>query len=250
MAGYRSFLFPEAEVAERSIVLEKRESHHLIKVFRARAGDSVEVLDGKGRRYLGRIQMADARATVVAIDQIEVVDPPKHRVTLLQALPKGKAMDLILRMASEIGVSAVQPIYTAQSEVNIPAERVTGKADKWRATTIEACKQCGLAWLPEVLPPRSFDDWLIENSVSEGELRIVASLEPGADLLLHALTRTKLPEQIVLAVGPEGDFSREEYSALRSNGFTPVRLGENVLRAETATAYILSVIDQVAATSG
>lgn len=245
MAHHRSFLFPVAEVSADSITLDKRESHHLVKVFRARAGEEVEILDGQGRRYLGHLTRSDARAAVVAIDQVEQVKAPKHVVTLLQALPKGKAMDVILRMVTEIGASTLQPVYTQQSEVHIPREREAGKLEKWRATTIEACKQCGLAWLPQVQLPLDLADWLEQHPASGDELRLVASLESGSRLLLDTLCAADLPERIVLAVGPEGDFSSQEYSSLRGNGFLPVCLGDNVLRAETAAAYMLSVIDQV-----
>lgn len=246
MAHYRSFLFPEAEVSETSITLDKRESHHLVKVFRARAGETVEVLDGRGRRYLGRIARPDARAAEIGIEQIEDADAPKHKVTLLQALPKGKAMDLILRTVTEIGASVLQPVYTRQSEVRLSDERVPGKVEKWRATTIEASKQCGLPFLPDVQFPVGLTDWLQSNPADTDELRIVASLEAGSRLLLETLSAADLPGHIVLAVGPEGDFSGDEYDALRAGGFLPVRLGDNVLRAETAAAYMLSVIDQYA----
>jgi len=244
MAHFRSFLFPAAEVQADSITLDQRESHHLVKVFRARAGDGVEILDGKGRRYRGHLTRADARAAVVLIEEIEEVKASNVKVTLLQALLKGKAMDLILRMATEIGASSLQPVYTAQSEVHLPHERVDGKLEKWCATTIEASKQCGLAFLPVVAAPLDLTDWLRLHPATAADLRIVASLEPGSRWLLEALAAAPLPNRIVLAVGPEGDFSPSEYAALRDNGFAPVRLGANVLRAETAAAYMLSVIDQ------
>ncbi|MFU8849030.1 MAG: RsmE family RNA methyltransferase [Opitutales bacterium] len=246
MAHYRSFLFPDAEVSENLITLDKRESHHLVKVFRARAGESVEILDGRGRRYLGRLSRPDARAAEVELHQVEELPAPKHRVTLLQALPKTKAMDLILRTATEIGAAVVQPVYTRQSEVHLPEERMAGKLEKWRATTIEACKQCGLPFLPEVLPPLGLMDWLQREPKGEDELRIVASLETDSGLLFDLLAAAELPSRVVLAIGPEGDFSADEYEALRAGGFTPVRLGANVLRAETAAAYMLCVIDQFA----
>lgn len=246
MAHYRSFLFPEAEVLEGSVTLDKRESHHLVKVFRARAGETVEILDGKGRRYIGRILRPDARAVEVAVDEVEEVASPSHQIILLQALPKGKAMDLILRTASEMGATSVQPLYTQQSDVRLPEQRLQGKLDKWRATTIEASKQCGLPFLPELQTPVSLPDWLERNSHGPDELRLVASLEAGARLLLDELSLADLPARIVLAVGPEGDFSVDEYDALGKDGFRPVRLGDNVLRAETAAAYMLGVIDQYA----
>jgi len=244
MSKYRAFLFPESQIEGDWITLDGRESHHLIKVFRARRGETVEVLDGQGRRYLGRLCEANARAAVVQVEKVETVSAVNCRVTLLQAMPKGKAMDLILRMASEIGIAELQPVYTAQSEVTIPEERIAGKVEKWRATTVEACKQCGLAYLPDVLRPQRLRDWFSEHPRQPSEIRLVASLEEGSELLLDKLREARLPERVVLAVGPEGDFSAEEYAALRESGFAPVRLGRNVLRAETAVAYMLSVIDQ------
>jgi len=244
MAHYRSFLLPGSELLGDSITLDKRESHHLIKVFRARPGEAVEVLNGAGRRYIGRLSGADAKAAAIQIERVEDLNAPKHKVTLLQSLLKGKAMDLILRMVTEIGLTSLQPVYTQQSDVHIPEERLAGKLAKWRASTIEASKQCGLPFLPEISTPLDLMDWLQGNPAAEDELRIVASLEEGSRLLLEALSAAGLPGRIVLAVGPEGDFSTGEYEALRAGGFKPVRLGDNVLRAETAAAYMLSVIDQ------
>ena len=243
MARYRSFIFPEATVSEKTVTLEQRESHHLVKVFRARAGEAVELLDGKGRRYDGRIARADAKAAVVDVERVAELPEPAVRITLLQSLPKGKTMDLILRMATEIGVSVVQPIYTNQSEVHLAGDRMQSKAEKWRGTMIESCKQCGLGYLPELNLPLSLGDWLA-NGPSERELRIVASLEEGSHPLLQTLEESMDVQEVVIAVGPEGDFSADEYAAMRAAGFRGVRLGNNVLRAETAAAYIMSVVDQ------
>jgi 16S rRNA (uracil1498-N3)-methyltransferase len=108
---------------------------------------------------------------------------------------------------------------------------------------IEACKQCGVAFLPALREPVALSAYLHTlGEVSGGERRIVASLEPGTKRLADCLDGGL--ESVELAVGPEGDFSAKEYGALASSGFLPARLGANVLRAETAAAYLLSVADQ------
>lgn len=278
MAQYRSFLFPEAVVEADSLTLDSRESHHLVRVFRAKAGETVEVLDGQGTRYLGRIVAADAKAVRVAVDSVEKIEMPRPAVTLLQSIPKGKTMDLILRMATEIGAARVQPVLTDQGDVQIKGERTLAKLEKWRLTMIESCKQCGLAYLPVLAAPVSLLEWLksggrasppaealkwggrvsppAEASASStgsripssghGTLCIVASLEEGSRPLKVVLETAGAVDEIVVAVGPEGDFTLGEYAALREAGFQSVRLGANVLRAETAAAYILSVVDQCA----
>ena len=246
MARYRSFLFPEASIESNLLTLDVRESHHLVRVFRAKVGETVEVLDGRGTRYLGRIAAADGKAVRVEVDEVVQDAPPMPRVTLLQSVPKGKTMDLILRMATEIGASQVQPIFTDQGDVQIKGERLLSKVEKWRLTMIESCKQCGLGYLPELASPTSLTDWLREYPASAGTLRVVASLEDGSRPLREVLQAAGSLQEVVVAVGPEGDFTAGEYEALREAGFLPVRLGRNVLRAETAAAYILSVVDQCA----
>jgi 16S rRNA (uracil1498-N3)-methyltransferase len=238
MARYRSFLFPEATVGEGFLVLDARESHHLVRVFRAKVGATIEVLDGQGTRYLGTIEEANAKAARVAVETVEAVPMPSPRVTLLQSVPKGKAMDLILRMTTEIGASEIQPVFTDQGEHSAP------KMEKWHLTLIEACKQCGLSYVPQLSKPCRLKDWLEATPIHDGVLRVVASLEEGSRPLLEILQAAGSLDEVVVAVGPAGDFSVAEYDALREAGFKAVRLGANILRAETAAAYILSVVDQ------
>lgn len=238
MARYRSYLFPDADVGDGFLVLDARESHHLVRVFRAKVGATIEVLDGQGTRYLGVIEVANGKAVRVAVESVDMVPMPSPRVTLLQSIPKGKAMDLILRMATEIGASVIQPVLTDQGEHGAP------KMEKWQLTMIEACKQCGLSYVPDLAEPCSLRDWLQATPVAEGQLRIVASLEEGSRPLLETLNVADALSEVIVAVGPAGDFSVEEYDLLRDAGFQAVRLGANVLRAETAAAYILSVVDQ------
>lgn len=244
MARFRSFLFPSALINADFLTLDARESYHLVRVLRAKVGESVEVLDGRGSRYFGHIIEAEARAVKIEIVSVERAPKRTLKVTLVQSIPKGKKMDLILRMATEIGATQIQPIFTAQGDVQIQGSRLLSKVDKWKVTMIEACKQCGLAYLPELLAPVSLEQWLGAYPPSKGTLRLVASLETGSRSLIDTLEFSKSATEVYIVVGPEGDFTAAEYAALRSSDFQPVRLSENVLRSETAAAYLLSVVDQ------
>ncbi len=246
MARYRSFLFEEATVGEGFLILDARESHHLVRVFRARVGETIEVLDGQGTRYLGRVERADAKAARVSVELVQNSPRRGPEITLVQSMPKGKTMDLILRMATEIGASVIQPVFTDQGDVQMKGERLLSKVEKWRVTMIEACKQCGLSYLPKLEMPQDLAHWLAAHPGDATSIRVVASLEAGSRPLVDALGAAKSAASVVVAVGPEGDFTPQEYGGLRDAGFKPVRLGANVLRAETAAAYILSVVDQCA----
>ena len=98
-----------------------------------------EGIGREGHRYLGRITTVDAKAVRVEVDSFEKAQAPRLRMTLLQSIPKGKAMDLILRIATEIGATCVQPVFTDQGEVQMKGERLISKIEKWRLTMIESC---------------------------------------------------------------------------------------------------------------
>ena len=110
---------------------------------------------------------------------------------------------------------------------------------------IEACKQCGLGHIPQLLEPCRLPEWLKGNHCAEDSLCLVASLEDESQPLLEVLNNSvNKVNEVIVAVGPVGDFSVTEYSLLRDAGFIAVRLGANVLRVETAATYLLSVVDQ------
>lgn len=248
MSQYRSFLFAEAEAGGDRLVLDSRESHHLVRVLRAEAGASVEVLDGRGRRYAGRLERADGKAARIRVEGVERVAPPSPELVLIQAVPKGRAMEASLRMATEIGVGRIFPLFTDHGEVRLRGGRLDAKVGKWNGILIEACKQCGLPFLPRLEAPVGLREWLRggrsgPGGSESGELRLVAALERETRPLVRCLREAGAVSRIAYAVGPEGDFSGAEYGLLREAGFLPVSLGANVLRAETAVAYGLGVID-------
>ena len=221
-----------------------RASAHLVRVLRARVGSLVELLDGAGQIYQAKIQVADPRAVQLSLVDCRSVAAQSPPIQLVQSVPKGKAMDLILRMATEIGVASIQPVFTGHGEVQLSDSRLKVKQEKWALQLVEACKQCGLPYRPDLLAPLSLDAALATNLPKDSALRLVASLESDSQALYSCLQQSQQVDSIVIAVGPEGDFSAEEYALLRSAGFQPVRLGQQVLRAETAVAYLLSAVDQ------
>ena len=218
------------------------EAKHLAQVLRIRAGERVTVFDGCGRR-------AEAEVLKVARDQISLKlgepitpQPPRPAITLAQAIPKGKNMDLIVQKAVELGVAAIQPLVTKNTIVH-PGE---GKSDKWRRTALEACKQCGQDTLPAIDDPLPFDHWLASGGAGApsvaNSLNLIASLAPGARPLRETLRSHPTTAAATLLIGPEGDFTPDETSAALAAGFLPVSLGSIVLRVETATLFCLSAL--------
>ena len=213
------------------------EAKHLAQVLRIKPGQSVTVFDGRGHQ-------ADAEVLSVARDRVQlklgepVTTPsPRPQISLAQAIPKGKNMDLIVQKAVELGVAHIQPLITRHTIVQ-PGD---GKADKWRRTALEACKQCGQNTLPEIADPLPFDQW-IEIARPGGSLPLIASLADGAKPFRETLRAHPDTGSCTLLIGPEGDFSTEETRAAIDSGFLPVSLGNIILRVETASLYCLSAL--------
>ncbi len=233
----RFFLSPDAW-GERA-VLSGEEAKHAAQVMRLRRGDAVTVFDGRGRSARAEITDASKSELHLSLGEARASPVPVPEITLAQAVPKGKTMDLIVQKAVELGVNAIQPLITRRTVVQVDQEDASKKAAKWQRVALEACKQCGQDLLPEVAAPRSFADWLPR---AQGDLKIIASLFPGARPLREILREVPVPARVTLLVGPEGDFSPEEGEAAVAADFRAASLGSIVLRAETASFFGISAI--------
>ena len=143
-------------------------------------------------------------------------------------------MDTVLQKATELGVTAVTPLFSDRTEVKLKGERETKKLAHWRQVAISACEQSGRNRLPIVNEPRPLADWFAE---CEGEIRFV---------LHHRGTGHKAPDKpprsIDLLIGPEGGLTEDEIEAAIAHGFAPMTLGPRVLRTETAPLAALAIL--------
>jgi 16S rRNA (uracil1498-N3)-methyltransferase len=230
------------------VILDPAESRHLTRVRRARLGDRIQVLDGQGGMAIGLLVGDSPDAARLRYESLvrQLVPVP---CMLAVGLPKAGLIEDIIRQATELGATAVQPLLTARSETRLedPA-RLAHKQARWQAAALEACKQSGNPWLPVVQPPQTMEAWLTSLHRSDaGWRKYVAALTPDAvpfhELITGRLTPAAAnPAGTVLAVGPEGDFTPEEYARLAAAGFQPIRLPGHILRVETACAAGLALL--------
>jgi 16S rRNA (uracil1498-N3)-methyltransferase len=233
------FLLPPNEWDAPAPALTGDEARHLIQVLRVRGGEKIVIFDGHGRRADAEVIEIGRDHVGVRIGDSSTPASPKPRITLAQAIPKGKTMDLIVRKSVELGVASIQPLVTRHTIVK-PGD---GKIDKWQRAALEACKQCGQDSLPNVVETTSFDHWIAGiGPQCAGELRIIASLTPEAKPLREILHSHSDVSSVTVLVGPEGDFSAPETQAAIAAGFLPVTLGAIVLRVETASLFCLSAL--------
>ena len=244
MPDFRAFCEPTT-VEPTEITLDSNESHHLVIVNRAKIGDTVVAFNGHGTEWICELTSDHRQSAVLKVRFRQSVPRLPYEITLGQALPKGPGMDSIVRKATEIGVSRIVPLESERTQVRFDDDRSGKKIEKWETASLEAAKQCGNAWLPEVLPVT--DATAFMAGARGYDLKLIASLQPGAKSLKAVLStyraaNGKPPRKVVWLIGPEGDFTPAELSQAKSDGFEPITLGPLVLRCETAAVYALGIL--------
>lgn len=237
----RFYIPPHAWTPDR-LALDPGEAHHAIDVLRMKKGDRATVFNGEGGEATVEIvEATGGRVSFRTLQQTKSA-PLACAITLGQAVPKGKNMDLIVEKAVELGAAAIAPLLSERTVVKAEAAEAVRKREKWQRVAIEAAKQCGQNWLPTVARPRTPKDFFSEGE--KFDLMLIASLQPGAlpvKTVLAELGPTK-PKRVLILVGPEGDFTPAEISLGKSHGCRPITLGPIILRTETAAIYCLSVL--------
>lgn len=237
---HRFYLAPEAWTSNL-LRLDAAESHHAANVLRAKKGVQVVVFDGRGVQASAEIVEAGNRGVLLQKISESRSDPARCRVTLAQAIPKGKNMDLIIEKATELGAAAIIPLLTDRTIVRYEPEEATAKQLKWQRVAIEAAKQCGQNRVPIVNTPASYKS-VIANNLSF-DLKLIASLQQNAERMKTVFSKIdERPTSVVILIGPEGDFTPAEITAAEAAGCHPVTLGPIILRTETAALYCLSIL--------
>lgn len=237
----RFYIPPHAWTPDR-LALDPGESHHAIDVLRLEKGDRATVFNGEGSEATVEIvETKDGRVTLRTLQQSKGA-PLACAITLAQAVPKGKNMDLIVEKAVELGAAAIAPLLSERTVVKAEAEGAVRKRDKWQRVAIEAAKQCGQNWLPQVAKPRTPKEFFADGE--RFDLMLIASLQPGALPVKSVLAEhgPARPKRVLILVGPEGDFTPAEISLAKSHGCRAITLGPIILRTETAALYCLSVL--------
>src|ERR1043166_2010666 len=212
------FYLPSSECHGSTLTRCEPEGHHGLHVLRLRRGERVVILDGEGHEYLGEIRETGRAAIQVAVTQKNFVPPLPYQVTLIQAIPKGKIIEAIIQKATELGVARIVPLLSERVVSHLDEDSSVDKAEKWHLVAIEAIKQCGSPWLPQVEAPTSPKAFLARGE--KFELPLIASLQPDTEHPRTLFTRfqsehKRLPRTICVWVGPEGDFTPAEMSAAR-----------------------------------
>ena len=222
---------------------------HLARVLRAKVGDEVVLLDGKGNAFRAvLVSIEKDRTQARLIESVQLPPEPSIHLTIAQAMVKGDKLEQVIQHGTEVGAGGFLPIQAERSVVDVPAEKRIGRVTRWQQIARSAAEQSKRAIVPLVVAPSSFTELctIIQERGSPQCLGLLlhpdVSAEPLARVLRSVHTTNMDTQEIVLAIGPEGGWSPREVSQAQEAQMRLVILGPRILRTETAALVAISQI--------
>ena len=251
-----------------TIQLSDNATTHATKVLRLEVSDEIVLFNGDGFDYVCAIISIQKNKTLAIVKSCVTLknESPLH-ITLLQGISSGERMDYTIQKAVELGVTAIQPIFTQRSVVKLSNERAEKRQEHWQNVVHSACEQIGRAFVPAVFAPVQLTAWLAANIYAPSRAVNLSSVDfenidfdntnlNNADLKINPPTRILLnpvgamrladiPKptgNIELLIGAEGGLSKAEIDAALLQGFQSTILGPRILRTETAALTAIAAM--------
>ncbi|WP_295627632.1 16S rRNA (uracil(1498)-N(3))-methyltransferase [uncultured Nitrosomonas sp.] len=229
------FYHPEEIVVGKIIELSAENKHHAARVLRLKNGDPITLFNGLGGEFSAHIEALKKSSATVMIDAYHDIDRESLlSIELAQAICVNEKMDWIIQKSVELGITRIQPVFTARCIVHLSDERSSRRLQHWKKIIISACEQCGRNHLPQILPLISLWDWLNQKKAIRSAHDLHFMLSTKATEGLKNTPKPPATANIALAIGPEGGFTPEEETAILHSEFIPLRLGKRILRTESA----------------
>ncbi len=230
----RSFYLPEVEMCSGSVVVLPAElKRHLQTVLRLQVGDEIQLFNGDGQVARSVI----AEDSTAELQEITKFPLPQCSLTLIQGLPKGDKLELILQKGTELGVNEFRLAPMSRSIGQVKSNRKQKRLERWQKIIQESARQCRQYHMPLLKIDTSLGSAL---SSVEADLKLLLweeSPEP-----LTAILPQSLPQRVAVVVGPEGGITREEATQAQEAGYRVVSLGPRILRTETAGLAIMTIL--------
>lgn len=232
----RRFITDKYKLENDLLEIYQDEAKH-ISILRHKRGDIIEIND-----YICEItDINKNKISLKILGQAERTGIPHTKITLYQAILKGDKMEYVIQKSIELGVSSIVPFISKNVVVKIENKDIFKKSERWNKISKEATKQCGRSDIVNVENIIDFKD--MSNSLKKFS-KIIIAYEHENKPLKEVLKTLNKEETIAIIIGSEGGFEKEEkYEILKNKNAVSVSLGERILRAETASLNLISVLN-------
>ena len=238
----RFFTEPENIKDGRAEIFE--DAAHITRVLRMNIGDEILIFDGSGIEYTARlVEIAEKRCLAEILSSEKSAQEPHTRVIIYQCLPKSGKMESIIQKSVELGAYAIVPVASERCVTRLDGgKREAEKLKRWNKVAVTAAKQCGRGILPEVRECIDFKTAVDKLKAYDLALMPYEVLGHGGVSNLKDILKSTDAKTIGVIIGPEGGFSDAEARLAEDCGISFVGLGRRILRTETVSSAMLSVI--------
>lgn len=226
----RAFFHTSEVVENECVMLDKAEHNHLFKILRGRAGETVLLLDGKGKKMTAEIQ-PDQSLKILSVENCQEL---QQKIYVFMAPPRKQKLDVLLKQCCELGVAGIVIMQCDFSVAN------PDNVNRWHELLQEGCKQSNNPFMPEIIGPVKFKQALemVRERRMLGTFGAIKEAE-GDKMRLHDV------EKLAFFVGPEGGFSPTEIELIEKENFVGISLGPYILRLETAVAGAIPLLREL-----
>lgn len=230
------FPIDKDRISGNKAVITGQDQRHIVKVLRLGPGDDITLFDIDSNEYQGKISTVSKTEIVVdIIKKTKVNRESPLNIQLFQGIPKGDKMDYIVEKATELGVTSITPLITERVQF-----KSKSRQKRWEKIAIEASKQCGRTVPTVIRDILEFKKALLSHN--DNSLKIILHVNTELSMKSYLKSTLQMPQNIILFIGPEGGFAEKEVLLAKEMGFTPLGLGPRVLRTETTSVSVLSII--------
>lgn len=229
------FFITKDNINKNTIILNKDDSHHLIKPLRSQVGDIVYCVDEYQVLYTTSIIKMEKLVYLNIEKKEKELTELETGIHLYQSIPNRNKLEYIIEKAVELGVNEITPVISERTNVRYKKEQLDNKLARWNKIALEAAKQSERAIVPKVNIPIK-----LNNYVNTGELIIVA-YENEENKRVKDINY-KVYDRICLFVGPEGGFTKGEIKFLENNNAIKVTLGRSILKSDTAAVSLITLV--------
>jgi 16S rRNA (uracil1498-N3)-methyltransferase len=238
----RRFIIQSRSLSGDNPAITGDDAAHIRKVLRLKIGDEIELIDGTGLECDARIvRMATGKVEVSILRRRLPESPSALRLIIAQALLKDNKPDTIIRQITELGIHEWLPFAAHRSVPVLNAQRISSRKDRWEKIAIEALKQCRRSKLLEISDLLTYDAMLTYGRNCDIKLIFWEDESPSRPFELPDANAASV-QSVMAIIGPEGGFTPDEIAAARAQGYTTVSLGPRILKADTATLAVSTLL--------
>jgi len=233
---------PSQNISDNKIIIDSKDQvHHAKNVLRLKVNEEVVIFDDKGNEYRSILEKSLPASMIFQVKDKQklILKPSKVKITVACALPKGSRMDEIIDKLTQLGAERIIPLETERVIVKLNKHKKMLRQERWEKIALNASLQSQRNTLPILEPIKKIEQLLSDSG--SFDLKLIPALTGERKPLKEILKESK-PKNILVIIGPEGDFTSDELDSAKKMGCIPVSLGDLVLRVETAAVAVASFI--------